>query len=354
MHIVRSRKTAAWFLLATAIAGCATGTGPVPGAVPLRLSAQWRVGGEGGWDLLAVDASRHRLFVTRGDRVDVIDTDSGTIIGTIAGTSGVHGVALAPDLRRGYTSNGKTNSVTEFDLVTLRVIAEAPVTGVTPDSIVYVPTGHRLITFNGHSNDASVLDAKTLKVIATLHLPGKPELAVDDDAAGQVFVNIESDPGQIARINLKSLTVSAIWPLPGCDSPSGLALDSVRHRLFSACDAKVMAVTDSIDGHAVARIAIGEHPDGASFDSVRHLVLSSNGEGSLTVVLEETPDSFPVVQTLTTQRGARTMALDTRTGKIYLVTADFGPTPAATTEQPRPRPPLLPGTFRVLVVEPAQ
>jgi DNA-binding beta-propeller fold protein YncE len=337
-------------LLATLMAGCAAAATPAPGTAPLRLTAQWHIGGEGGWDLLAVDADRHRLFVTHSDRVEVIDTRSGTTVGTIAGTSGVHGVALAPDLGRGYTSNGKANSVTEFDLETLKVIAEAPVTGVFPDAIVYVPAGHHVIVFNGHSNNASVLDARSLKLIATLPLPGKPELAVYD-AAGHVFVNIESEPGQIARIDLETLTVSATWPLPGCDDPTGLAVDSAGHRLFSACDAKVMAVTDSIDGHAVARITIGEHPDGAAFDAVRHLVLSSNGEGTLTIAHEDTADSFPVVQTLVTQRGARTMALDASSGRIYLVTADYGPAPAATAEEPHPRSPVLPGTFRVLVVE---
>jgi len=353
MPLLRPPTAVSCLLLATVLAGCATGPAPVRDTAPLRLAEQWRVGGDGGWDLLAVVESQHRLFVTRGDRVEVIDTRSGTLVGTIAGTSGVHGVALAPDLGRGYTSNGKTNSVKEFDLKTLKVVAEAPVSGINPDSIVYVPASHQLITFNGRSHDASVLDARTLQVIATLPLPGAPELAADD-GAGQVFVNIESEPGQIARIDLKALTVSAIWSLPGCDSPTGLAFDSARHRLFSACAAKVMAVTDSNDGHAVARIAIGEHPDGAGFDPIRRLVLSSNGEGSLTVAREDTPDSFPVVQTLTTQRGARTMTLDARSGRIYLVTADYGPTPAATTEQPRPRPPMLPGTFRVLVVEPVR
>jgi DNA-binding beta-propeller fold protein YncE len=351
MRVLSLPKTASCLLLATAIAGCATGTAPARATAPLLLAAQWRVGGDGGWDLLAVDAAQHRLFVTRGDRVEVIDTRSGTIIGTIPGTAGVHGVALAPGLGRGYTTNGKANSVTEFDLKTLKVVAEAPVSGMNPDSIVYVPASHQLITFNGRSHDASVLDALSLKVIATLPLPGAPELAVDE-GGGHVFVNIESEPGQIARIDLKALTVSAIWSLPGCDSPTGLAFDSARHRLFSACAAKVMAVTDSNDGHAVARIAIGEHPDGAGFNPVRRLVLSSNGEGSLTVAHEDTPDSYTVVQTLPTQRGARTMTLDARSGRIYLVTADYGPTPAATAEQPRPRPPVLPGTFRVLVVEP--
>jgi DNA-binding beta-propeller fold protein YncE len=353
MPLPRPSTAASCLLLATVLGGCATGTAPVHATAPLRLAEQWRVGGDGGWDLLAFDESQHRLFVTRGDRVEVIDTRSGTLVGTIAGTSGVHGVALAPDLGRGYTSNGKTHSVTEFDLKTLKVVAEAPVSGMNPDSILYVPTRHLLITFNGRSHDASVLDARSLKIVATLPLPGAPELAVDD-GAGQVFVNIESEPGQIARIDLKALAVSAIWSLPSCDSPTGLAFDSTRHRLFSACAAKVMAVTDSRDGHAVARIAIGEHPDGAGFDPVRRLVVSSNGEGSLTVAHEDTADSFAVVQTLPTQRGARTMTLDARSGRIYLVTADYGPTPAATTEQPHPRPPVLPGTFRVLVVEPVR
>jgi DNA-binding beta-propeller fold protein YncE len=319
----------------------------------VRLAGEWRLGGAGGWDLLALDAARHRLFITRGDRVDVVDTRSGQLVGTIPGTAGVHGVALATDLGRGYTSNGKSNSVTAFDLETLAVIAEAPVSGSNPDVILYVPARRELITFNGRSNDATFLDAATLKVLATLPMPGKPELAVDD-GDGHVFVNIESDPGQLVRIDMKSRSLSATWSLPGCDSPTGLAFDGAHHRLFSACDARVMAVTDSRNGHAVARIAIGEHPDGAGFDPVRQLVFSSNGEGTLTVAREYAPDAFTVVQTLATQRGARTRALDPASGRIYLVTSDFGAAPPPTPEQPHPRPPIVPDSFRVLVVEPAR
>jgi YVTN family beta-propeller protein len=352
MHLHRCGLLLPCLLLAAAGAGCA-GTPAPDHFAPLQLAEQWRLGGKGGWDLLAIDTERQRLYITRGDRVEVVDTRNGQIIGTIAGTNGVHGVALAPELRRGYTSNGKANSVTVFDLETLKILAEAPIPGVTPDAILYVPSSRLLLTFNGDSNDATVLDPGTLKVLATVSLPGKPEFAVDD-GTGQVFVNIESDPGQLVRIDLKSLTVNSTWPLPGCDGPTGLAYDAAHQRLFSACDKKVMAVTDALDGHAVARISIGDHPDGAGFDPVRQLVLSSNGQGTLTVAHEDTPDTFTVVQTLATQRGARTMVLDRHFGRIYLVTADYGPTPPATEEQPHPRPPIMPDTFRVLVVETAR
>jgi DNA-binding beta-propeller fold protein YncE len=188
-----------------------------------------------------------------------------------------------------------------------------------------------------------------MTVLATLPVPGKPELAVSD-ATGRVFVNIESTPGQLAVIDLRRLSVSAVWPLPGCDEPTGLAFDAATHRLFSACNNRSMVVTDSRDGHRVAALPIDGSPDGAAFDTRRKLILVSNGEGTLTIAHEDSPDRYSVRQRLVTQPGARTLALDSLSGRIYLVTADFGPTPPATAEQPRPRPAQIPGTFRVLVI----
>jgi YVTN family beta-propeller protein len=314
----------------------------------MAVLQHWKLGGAGGWDYITVDA-KGRLFISRSTRVDVVSVKSGQIIGSIADTDGVHGIAFAPDLNRGFTSNGRANSVTAFDLDTLKVIKEVKVSGRNPDAILYEPAGKHVFTFNGASKDVTVLDASSLAVIATIPVPDKPEFAAQD-GHGQIFVNIESDPGQMLVIDAQKLTVKSTWPLPGCNSPSGLAIDNKHRRLFSVCDGKVMAVTDAVNGKQVALVPIGEHPDAAEYDQKRGLVYSSNGEGTLTVVHQDAADRYTVVQTLPTQRGARTMALNEATGKVYLVTADFGPAPPATAEQPHPRPALVPDSFVVLVV----
>ena len=229
------------------------------------------------------------------------------------------------------------------------MIKEVKISGRNPDAILYEPAGKHVFTFNGASKDVTVLDASSLAVIATLPVPDKPEFAAED-GRGQIFVNIESDPGQMLVIDAQKLTVKSTWPLPGCNSPSGLAIDGAHHRLFSVCDGKVMAVTDAVNGKQVALVPIGEHPDAAGYDQKRGLVYSSNGEGTLSVVRQDSGDRYSVVQTVMTQRGARTMAIDAATGKVYLVTADFGPPPAATAEQPHPRPALIPDSFVLLVV----
>jgi YVTN family beta-propeller protein len=312
----------------------------------------WKLGGAGGWDYLKVDAPRHRLFITRGDRVDVVDVGSGRIVGSIAGASGAHGVALAADLKRGYISNGRGNSVTEFDYDTLAVLRTVPVPGVNPDAILYEPVGKRLYTFNGKSSDVTVFDAATLTVAATFAVPGKPEFA-QTDGQGHVYLNIETEPGQMVRIDAARLVVDATWPLPGCNSPSGLAIDSARLRLFSVCDGRIMVVTDGATGRQVAQVPVGGGPDAAEFDAERGLAFSSNGaDGTLTVVHQESPDRYRVTTTLPTQKGARTMALDPSTHRVYLVTAEFGSAPAATAAEPRPRAPMVPDTFTVLVVAP--
>jgi YVTN family beta-propeller protein len=315
----------------------------------MEVVQRWKLGGAGGWDYLMLDSATHRLFISRATRVDVVDTQSGQVMATIPDTLGVHGIAFAPDLHRGFTSNGKADSITVFDLDTLKTIQEVKIPAHNPDAILYEPSGKHVFTFNGKSKDVTVLDASSLAVVATIPVPDKPEFAVDDHA-GQIFVNIESEPGQMVAIDSRQLAVKAIWPLAGCDSPSGLAMDRAHHRLFSVCDDKVMAVTNAENGSSVARVPIGEGPDAAAFDEKRKLVLSSNGEGTLTLVREESPDHYRVVEAVKTQRGARTMALDPVNGKVYLVTADFASAPAATPEQPHPRPAPVPDTFTVLVV----
>jgi YVTN family beta-propeller protein len=314
----------------------------------MQVLQRWKIGGAGGWDYLTVDA-KHRLFLSRGTQVDVVDTQSGKVLGTIPDTQGVHGIALAPDLHRGFTSNGRADSVTVFDLDTLKTIQEVKVPAHNPDCILYDPVGKHVFTFDGRSKDVTVLDAATLAVVATIPVPDKPEFA-QDDHAGHIFVNIESDPGQMVVIDSRKLTVQSTWPLPGCNSPSGLAIDRAHHRLFSVCDGNVMAVTNGQSGAQVAQVPIGRGPDAAAYDEKRGLVFSSNGEGTLTVVRQASADHYSVLDTVKTQAGARTMALDPATGRVYLVTAEFGPAPAATPEQPHPRPTPLPDSFTVLVV----
>jgi YVTN family beta-propeller protein len=320
-------------------------------AVPAKLAVlqRWTVGGDGGWDYLTFDAATRRLFVSRGSRVDVISVDTGTVVGTIPNTQGVHGIALANDLRRGFTSNGRANSVTAFDLDTLQVVQEAEIPARNPDAILYDRQGAHVFTFNGASTDVTVLDAANLSVTTRIPLTDKPEFAVSD-GEGHIFSNIESAPGKMIAIDSRNLNVSANWNLPGCDSPTGLAIDPAHHRLFSVCDGKVMVVTDSRTGKQVASLPIGEHPDAAVYDRRHALVFSSNGDGTLTVIHQDSPDHYAVIQTLETKRGARTMALDPHTGKLYLVSADFGPPPAPTESQPNPRPVPIPGSFVVLVV----
>ncbi len=313
----------------------------------MQVVQRWKIGGAGGWDYLTAD-SRHRLFLSRGTQVDVVDTETGKIIGSIPDTQGVHGIALAPDLHRGFTSNGRANSVTVFDLDTLKTIQEVKVPAQNPDAILYEPVGKHVFTFDGRSKDVTVLDASTLAVVATIPVPDKPEFA-QEDHAGHIFVNIESDPGQMVEIDARKLTVMATWPLPGCNSPSGLAIDRKNHRLFSVCDGNVMAVTNSQTGAQVAQVPIGARPDAAGYDEKRALVFSSNGEGTLTVVHQDSADHYSVLDTVKTQAGARTMALDPN-GRVYLVTAEFGPPPEATASLPRPRPVPLPDSFTVLVV----
>ncbi len=340
----------AFALLQTAAASAAD-TSPLPAPV-YTVSQSWPLGGPGGWDYLALEASGARLFVSRGDRVDVVETVSGKLSGTIPNTDGVHGIAFAPALKRGYTSNGGSDSISAFELDTLQLIQDAPVYGKKPDAILYEPRHNRIITANGGSSNLSVLDAGSLQVVGSVSLPGPPEFMATD-GAGTVYVNIETEPGKLVAVDAKTLAVKATWPLSGCTNPTGLAIDAAHHRLFSVCENQVMAVTDSSTGRQIARILIGGGPDAAAFDAELGLVFSSNGrDGTLTVIREETPDEYRVVATVTTQVSARTMALDPATHKIYLAAAKLGPTPPATEAQPHPRPGIVPGTFSILVAQP--
>ncbi|MEP6885945.1 MAG: YncE family protein [Gammaproteobacteria bacterium] len=335
----------------TLIVGCCihSGAEAAPTNTSLSVVQRWMVGGVGGWDYLTLDAAGNRLFMSRSTRVDVVDTRSGKIVGTIENTQGVHGIALAEELHQGYTSNGRADSVTMFDLATLKTLKEAHIPGHNPDAILYEPAGKHIWTFNGRSKDVTVLDAGSLKVVRTLAVPDKPEFAVDD-GAGHIFVNIESEAGQMVVLDSQRMTIKATWKLPGCASPSGLALDKAHHRLFSVCDNKVMAVTDAISGRQIAQLTIGEGPDAAAYDAKRGLVFSSNGDGTLDTFHQEAPDRYQLVQSVATQRGARTMALDSASGKVYLVSANFDALAAPTPGQPVTRPAPTPGTFNIMTV----
>lgn len=324
---------------------------PLPDA-DYGVSTIWQLAGIGGWDYLAVEPGGARLFVSRGERVDVVDTATGRRTGIVANTAGVHGIAFAPELQRGYTSNGRTNTVTAFALDSLQVIKESPVAGKKPDAILYEPRQQHVFTANGTSNDLNVLDPMTLELLATIALPGPPEFMATD-AAGTVFVNIETETGKLAVIDAKTMKLKAVWTLDGCAEPTGLAIDAPDHRLFSVCRGEVMAVTDALTGKAVARVAIGEGPDAVAYDRELGFVFSANGaDGTLTVVHQESPDQYRVVASVETQKSARTLALDPVTHRIYLAAAKLGATPPPTPDQPHPRPAIVPDSFVILVAEP--
>lgn len=316
------------------------------GQSTFQVKDKWTIGGEGGWDYLLADASAHRLYITHGARVEVLDTNTGKSIGAITGLHGTHGVALDDAGKFGYISDGGGNAVVIFDRSNLQTVATIPA-GTNPDGIAFEPVTKTVWAFNGRSKDVTVIDTATRKVIATVPLPGKPEFPVAD-GTGVVFDNIE-DKNEIVRLDAKSPKITATWPLTNCDSPSGLAIDKSGHRLFSVCDGKKMAVTDANSGKQLANPTIGDGPDAAGYDAKNNLAFSSNGEGTLTVV-DTSGSDYKVIQTVTTAPRARTMTFDPATGKVYLVTAQFGPAPAATAANPRPRPTVLPGSFVVLVV----
>ncbi len=312
-----------------------------------RVLHHWVVGGEGGWDYIEVDGATHRLYIAHNSTVDVIDTDTGKSVGEIGGLQSTHGIALDPTGKYGYISDGKGNAIVVFDRHSLQKIATVPA-GMNPDGIAYEPVTKTVWAFNGRSGDASVLDTATNKIAATIKLPGKPEFPVAD-GKGVVFANIE-DKNEIVKLDAKTKQLTETYPLAGCDSPSGLAMDRKGRRLFSVCDGKVMAITSADTGKVVATAPIGEGPDADRYDAKRGLAFSSNGQsGDMTIV--DVKGSQPkVVQTLATAPGARTMALDEMTGKVYTVTAKFGPKPEPSASNPRGRPAPLPGSFEVIEI----
>jgi DNA-binding beta-propeller fold protein YncE len=312
-----------------------------------HVGTTYKVGGEGGWDYLTTDAEARRIYISRGTHVMVLDADSGKSVGDIADTPGVHGIALAPELGRGFTSNGREGTVSIFDIKTLATSSKVKV-GDNPDAILYDPATKRVFTFNGRSQDSTVVDAVTGKVLGTIKLDGKPEFAASD-AKGMIYVNIE-DKSELTAIDPNKMEVKAKWPLAPCTEPSGLSIDRKNRRLYVGCDNKMMAVVDADSGKVLATPAIGEGVDATTFDAETGLAFASCGaDGVLTVVKEESPGKF-TTENVPTQKGARTLALDAKTHNVFVVTAQFGARPEPTADNPHPRPPMVPDTFVVLVV----
>ncbi|HEY6376892.1 MAG TPA: YncE family protein [Edaphobacter sp.] len=310
-----------------------------------HVSDQWKLGGQGGWDYLVSDDAAHRLYITHNSRVEVVDSNTGKPIGAVTGLKSTHGVSLNPDGKTGYITDGAGNAIVVFDRASLSIKATVPA-GTNPDGITFEPTTKTVWAFNGRSNNVSVLDTASNGIIATVPLPGKPEFP-QVDGHGAIFVNIE-DKNAIVKLDAATQKVVATWPLTGCDSPSGMAIDHTHHRLFSVCDGGKMAIVDYTSGQLLGLASIGDSPDAAGFDPKNGLAFSSNGGNATLSIIDTTKAGFPTVQTVKTAKGARTMAFDASTGRVYLVTAEFG-APLATA--PHARPSVVPGTFEILVVE---
>jgi YVTN family beta-propeller protein len=319
------------------------------GAQQYKVGGRVPIEGDAGWDYLAADSANGQLYVSHGTEVDIVDLASEKPTGKIAGMKRIHGIAIANDLNRGFISDGGDDAVVIFDLKSHAVVQKVPA-GKNPDGILYDPYSRRVFAFNGRSNDVTAIDAASGKVAGTIALDGKPEFPVSD-GKGNLYANIE-DKSEIAQIDPQTLKVKKVWSLSPCEEPSGLAIDLEARRLFSVCSNNKMAVVNADSGQMITTVAIGNGPDAAAYDPGRKLVFSSNGEGTLTIVRQDSPDKYTVLATVPTERSARTMTLDTGTHKIYLSAAQLGNTPEATADNPHPRPTMVPGSFHVLVVSP--
>jgi YVTN family beta-propeller protein len=299
------------------------------------------------WDYVYLDSANHRLYISHGTQTEVLDTSTDKLVGTIPDTKGVHGIAVAGDLGKGFTSDGGDNDVTVFDLKTLAVLSKVK-TGQNPDSIIYEPVSHRVFTFNGRSSDSTAIDAKTGEVIAaSIPVGGKPEFA-QVDGKGHIYANIE-DKAEIIEVDAKNAVVAKRYSIAPCDSPSGLAIDAKKGRLYSVCDNKMMVVSDPAAGKVLATPAIGEGPDGVAFDD--GYAFSANGrDGTITMVGETSPGKFEPVATIPTQRGARTIAADPKAHRLYLPTAEFGPAVESKDGKGGARPQAIPDSFQIIVV----
>src|ERR1700722_4502533 len=314
-----------------------------------HVTEHWKVGGQGGWDYLLSDDAAHRLYITHNSRVEVVDSTTGKPVGAITGLKSTHGVALNPDGKTGYISDGAGNAIVVFNRADFSVLATVPA-GTNPDGIAFEPVTKTVWAFNGRSSNISVLDSATNTVVATVPLPGKPAFP-QADGQGSVLPTIE-DKNEIVKPDAANRNLIATWPLPGCESPSGMSIDREKHRLFSVCDGGKIVVVDYDSGKVLGLAAIGDGPDAAGFDPKHGLAFSSNGgDGTLTVVDSGKP-GFPALQNVKTAKGARTMAFNASPGLVYLVTAKLGPPPAPTEAMPHPRRSVVPDSFEIIVVQP--
>jgi YVTN family beta-propeller protein len=309
------------------------------------------IGGEGGWDILAIDSAAQRLYLSHATKVEVVDIKKNTVAGEISDTPGVHAFVPVPELQRGFSSNGKESKSSVVDLTTLKTIAKID-TGDSPDAIAYDSKRCEVYVFNHKGNSATVIDAKNLTVIATIPLSGSPEFAVIDAPAGRVYCNLE-DKSEVAVIDADKHVVVAQWPVAPGEHPTGIALDSAGHRLFSSCHNKLLVMLDTDSGKGIANIPIGAGTDGCVFDDATKLAFASCGDGTTTIAKEESPQRLAVVETLKTERGARTIALDPATHRIYLPTAQFQPPPSPAPGGTPARPTIVPNTLKILVYGPA-
>ena len=327
----------AWALLLSLTISSASAAGAY------RLVTEIPVGGEGGWDYLSVDESARRLYVSHATKVVVIDIDKNEVVGEIGDTPGIHGVALAPELKRGFTSNGRENKAGIVDLETLKTLSKVD-TGANPDGMLFEPGKQEVYMFNGRGQSATVIDAKAGKVVATVPLGGKPEFAAADAKAGRVYNNLE-DKSEVVAIDTQTHAVVNRWPIAPGEEASGMAFDVQHHRLFLGCGNKLMVMMDSTTGKVVASVPIGDGVDANAFDPATKLAFASCGDGTVTIAKEETPDKLTVVQTLKTTQGARTMTIDPKTHRIYLGAASY----LAAAGGAKGRPQMVPGSFKVLV-----
>jgi YVTN family beta-propeller protein len=308
-----------------------------------HISRVFHIQSGGGWDYIAVGPGNNRLYVSHGTQVNILDKTTGDSIGVIENTTGVHGIAFDPVNGKGYTSNGRLNNVTVFDLNSNKMIAQIA-TGENPDAILYDPFSKKIITCNGRSKDLSVIDPAENKVIATIPVGGKPETAVSNET-GKLFVNIE-DKNEIAEIDMNSFTVLHHWSITPGEEPTGLAFDKKSNRLFAGCGNKWLIVVNAATGKIDGQVPIGDGCDGVGFDATTKNIFTSNGEGTLSVIHEKSAGKFELLATVPTKRGARTIAVDPLTHLVYLPTAEF----EAREPNSPGRPPMIPGTFQVLVV----
>lgn len=332
------------FITALSIAAACFITAYAQNAPGFHVTKTFHIASSGGWDYLAVN--ENKLYVSHGTQVNVLDKNNGDSLGIIENTTGVHGIAFVNSLNKGYTSNGRLNNVTVFDLKTQKQLGQVA-TGQNPDAIFYDNYSKRIITCNGRSNDLTVIDPETDKVVSTILVGGKPETAVSDDA-GRIYVNIE-DKNEIVEIDAKTFKVLNHWSVAPGEEPTGLAIDKKTKRLFAGCGNKLMVVVDAVSGKVVDKVPIGDGCDGDAFDPSTKNIFTSNGAGTVTVIHEDDANKYKVVENAVTKPRARTIALDEKTHTVYLPTAEFEPLPAGAAKNERPK--MVPGTFQVLVLE---